>query len=86
MLQITHEIDDSSITVSAIAAPNSSVPVFCFVKQEPQHLSHLICFIRSGQGIYATLCAGVQPPQDPGKPEGETAAAIAIDLERERDS
>ena len=32
------------------------------------------------------MTAGVQPPQDPGKPEGETAAAIAIDLERERDS
>ena len=29
--------------------------------------------------------AGVQPPQDPGKPEGETASAIAIDLEREID-
>ena len=27
--------------------------------------------------------ARVQPPQDPGKPKGETASAIAIDLERE---
>ena len=26
-------------------------------------------------------CAGVQPPQDPGKPEGETASAT--DLEGE---
>ena len=32
------------------------------------------------------MTAGVQPPQDPGKPKGETAAAIAIYLERERDS
>ena len=27
------------------------------------------------------MVAGVQPPQDPGKPEGETA--LVIDLERE---
>ena len=30
------------------------------------------------------MCAGVQPPQDPGKPKEETASALAIDLERER--
>ena len=29
------------------------------------------------------LFGGVQPLQDPGKPEGETVLAIAIDLERE---
>ena len=29
------------------------------------------------------LSAGVQPPQDPGKPEGETA--LAIDLERDKE-
>lgn len=28
--------------------------------------------------------AGVQPLQNPGKPEGETASAIAIDLDRDR--
>ena len=28
--------------------------------------------------------AGVQPLQDPGKPEGETVSAIAIDVEGER--
>ena len=31
------------------------------------------------------MSAGVQPPQDPGKPEGGMASAIAIDLEREID-
>ena len=36
----------------------------------------------NGQALLAELfIAGVQPPQDPGKPEGETASAI--DLERE---
>ena len=31
--------------------------------------------------MFSIYSAGVQPPQDPGKPKGETASAI--DLERE---
>ena len=38
--------------------------------------------LRTGHGT-TDWFAGVQPPQDPGKPEGETA--LAIDLEREKE-
>ena len=30
------------------------------------------------------LTARVQPPQDPGKPEGETAPAIDLERDKER--
>ena len=55
----------------------------CYFLTCPKSLSGLV----SGTMLtsWGWICAGVQPPQDPGKPEGETASAIAIDLEREID-
>ena len=39
----------------------------------------------NGQALLAELfIAGVQPPQDPGKPEGGTASVIDLESDKER--
>ena len=39
----------------------------------------------NGQALLAELfIAGVQPPQDPGEPEGKTASADDLERDKER--
>ena len=36
------------------------------------------------QGVNTSLLAGVQPPQDPGEPEGKTSSADDLERDKER--
>ena len=57
----------------------------------PDHLTCLLRNLYAGQEVTVRTghgttdwFAGVQPPQDPGKPEGETASVINLERNKER--
>ena len=47
-----------------------------------RHYSGLVVF--DSENTHKVVTAGVQPPQDPGKPEGEMASAIDLERDKER--